>query len=79
MGLVESGSYEVMSAWLYTLLTDLEPADRSSDRQCRQAHQFFAESGRLKTITSITVCKAWNAVRVPPRAQQIPSSEGFLL
>jgi len=26
-----------------------------------------------------SVCKAWNAVRVPPRAHHIPSSEGFLL
>jgi hypothetical protein len=26
-----------------------------------------------------SVCKGWNAVRVPPRAQQFPSSEGFLL
>ena len=25
------------------------------------------------------VCKGWNAVRVPPRAQHIPSSEGVLL
>jgi hypothetical protein len=55
MGLVESGSYEVMSAWLNTPLTDLEPADRSSVRQCPKARQFFAESRRLKTISSITV------------------------
>ncbi|WP_309107671.1 recombinase family protein [Arthrobacter sp.] len=55
MGLVESGSYEVMSAWLNTPLTDLEPANRSSVRQCRQARQFFAESRRLKTFSSITV------------------------
>jgi hypothetical protein len=27
MGLVESGSFEVMSAWLNTPLTDVEPAD----------------------------------------------------
>ena len=73
MGLVESGSYEVMSAWLYTLLTDLEPADRSSDRQCRQARQFFAESRRLKTISSITVFCLLRMVRArsgpiqPPR------------
>jgi hypothetical protein len=26
-----------------------------------------------------SVCKGWNAVRVPPRAQHSPSSEGFLL
>ena len=26
-----------------------------------------------------SVFKAWNAVRVPPRAQHLPSSEGFLL
>jgi hypothetical protein len=55
MGLVVSGSYEVMSAWHMTSLMDLEPADRSSVRHCRQARQFFAESRRLKTFSSITV------------------------
>jgi hypothetical protein len=25
------------------------------------------------------ICRGWNAVRVPPRAQHDPSSEGFLL
>jgi hypothetical protein len=43
-----------MSAWLDTPLTDLEPADRSSVRQCRQARQFFAGPPRLKTFSSIT-------------------------
>ena len=26
-----------------------------------------------------SVCKGWDPVRVPPRAQHDPSSEGFLL
>jgi hypothetical protein len=55
MGLVVSGSYEVMSAWHITPLMDLEPANKSSVRQCRQARQFFAESRRLKTFSSIAV------------------------
>lgn len=44
-----------MSAWLNTPLTDLEPADRSSVRQRRQARQFFAGPRRLKDFSSITV------------------------
>jgi len=43
-------------------LTDLEPADRSSVRQCRKARQFFAESHRLKTFSSITVFCCWHEV-----------------
>ncbi|MFK4299511.1 hypothetical protein ABH924_004694 [Arthrobacter sp. GAS37] len=58
-----------MSAWLNTPLTDLEPADRSSVRQCRKARQFFAESRRLKTFSSITVFKGRKPVRVPPWAR----------
>ena len=77
MGLVESGSYEVMSAWLNALIAELEPADRSQGRQHPQARQFASESHRFKTNSSITVCRGWNAVRVPPRAQHSPSSEGF--
>ncbi|MFM9432959.1 hypothetical protein ACFDR8_003880, partial [Arthrobacter sp. MP_2.3] len=55
MGLVESGSYEVMSAWLNTPLVHLEPADRSTARQRPEARQFFGESRRPKTGSSITV------------------------
>ena len=35
-------------------LTDLEPADKSSVRQRRQARQFFAESRQLKAFSSTT-------------------------
>src|SRR6478752_2447518 len=40
------------------LLTDLEPADRSSERQCRLVRQFLAGSRRLKDCSSITVLAA---------------------
>jgi hypothetical protein len=36
-------------------LTDLEPVDRSRERQCPEARQFECESHRLKTSSSITV------------------------
>ena len=68
MGLVESGSYEVISVWLDTPITDLEPAGRSSERQCRQARQFFAGSRRLKTISSITDFCSGIARRFPARS-----------
>lgn len=40
------------------LLTDLEPTDRSSGRQCRLERQVLAGSRRLKDCSSITVSAA---------------------
>jgi hypothetical protein len=66
-----------MSAWLNALIAELEPADRSQGRQHPQARQFASESHRFKTNSSITVCKGWSPVRVPPRAQHSPRQRGF--
>jgi hypothetical protein len=66
-----------MSAWLNALIAELEPADRSQGRQHPQARQFASESHRFKTNSSITVCKGWSPVRVPPRARMTPRQRGF--
>jgi hypothetical protein len=52
-----------------SLLSTLWASDRAVHRSDRAGFRMFPRVP--------SVCKGWNAVRVPPRAQHDPSSEGF--
>ena len=65
-GLLESGKKEV-----WTLLSTLLASDWAVYRPDWLGLPMFPRES--------SVYMGWNAVRVPPRAQHFPSSEGFLL
>jgi hypothetical protein len=53
MGLVESGSYEVMSAWLNTPFDGPWAGRQIVGKTVPESASVFAESRRLKTFSSI--------------------------
>jgi predicted dehydrogenase len=58
---IASGSGAFLMEAMWMKFNPLYAADRSSVRQCRKARQFFAESNRLETFSSITVSPIWRS------------------